>query len=234
MKAKSLLIAAATRAVGAITSQAQGYSQNVVGYVNLTVTNNGFSQFTTPVDFDGTGTNNLISSVLGTNLPVGALVETWNGTSFTLNNWSIPKGKTAPVWSNPNQVLNPGLGFFVKNPSNSVMTVTVVGTVLQGSFTNQYLNSTPGNFSMIGSQYPVAANLTGGLGYKPSPGDTCEIFNQANSGGLGSYSIYNYNIAKGQTTNAWHPNDPLINVGQGFFIITTNKNTSMTSTFVVQ
>jgi hypothetical protein len=234
MKAKTLLIAAATLAVGAITSQAQVYSQNVVGYVNLSITNNGFAQLCIPVDYDGTGTNNNIVNVLGTNLPVNTVVETWNGNTFTLNQFTIPKGKSAPVWANPNQFLNPGLGFFVKNPSNFVASVTVVGTVLQGGLTNQYINTLPGNFSMVSSIAPIATGLQTGLGYTPSHGDVVEFYNQANNKGAGGYTLYNYTIAKGQTTNSWQPSEPIVGVGQGFFINTTNKNATMNSTFIVQ
>jgi hypothetical protein len=87
---------------------------------------------------------------------------------------------------------------------------------------------------MLASQVPIAVGLTTGLGYTPSHGDTCQIFNQANNGGLGGYNLYNYTIPKGQTTNSWQPSEPIIGVGQGFFVNTTNKNATLNTTFVVQ
>ena len=42
MRTKTLLIAAAALAVGILASSAQTYSQNVVGYVNVTLGDNAF------------------------------------------------------------------------------------------------------------------------------------------------------------------------------------------------
>ena len=88
MRTKTLLIAAAALAVGIISSEAQVYSQNVVGYVNLSVAASGYTVVTMPLDYDGTGTNNTVSAIIGTNLPVGSSIQNWTGTGFAGNSYS--------------------------------------------------------------------------------------------------------------------------------------------------
>jgi hypothetical protein len=55
---KTLLIAAAALAASVISSQAQVYSQNIVGYVNLSVPENGFNVLANQLDI-GDGTNGI-------------------------------------------------------------------------------------------------------------------------------------------------------------------------------
>jgi len=169
MKAKTLLIAAATLAVGAISSQAQVYSQNVVGYVNVTLTN-GYNAITVPVDYDGTGTNNVVTSIIGTNLPTGSSVLTWNTAlaGFSTANTFGPTSKNAtPHWGTPTAIYNPGQGLFI-SITNKSATVTFVGTVLQGGLTNGYL--TQAGYSLVGGQFPVQGGITTTYGFVPHNG----------------------------------------------------------------
>jgi hypothetical protein len=228
MRTKTLLLAVGALAAGLVTSQAQPvYSANVVGYVNVTVTNNGYTSLTTPVDYDGTGLNDTVTNLFGTNLPSHSIVEVWNGSSFISDGFSSKSGP--PVWSNPNLNLAPGLGYYIYNPSNFVVNITYVGTVLQGNLTNMVIGTT-GQYSMLGSMVPVASPLQTGLGYQPSPGDIVEIWNQALSGGLGNFNSYGFS-AKSHT---WSPSEPVIQVGQGFFLYTTNTSATINTNFVVQ
>ena len=71
MRTKTLLLAGAALAFSLATSQAQVYSQNVVGYVNINVTNAVLACMSPALDADGTGTNNNVTTVCGTNLPAG-------------------------------------------------------------------------------------------------------------------------------------------------------------------
>ena len=74
MRTKTLLLAGAALAFSLATSQAQVYSQNVVGYVNINLTNGVLNIISPALDADGTGTNNTIASVIGTNVPTGTIV----------------------------------------------------------------------------------------------------------------------------------------------------------------
>jgi hypothetical protein len=218
---KTLLIAAAAFAASVISSQAQVYSQNIVGYVNLPVIN-GYQMYSTPLDLDGTGTNNTVTTVLGTNVPVNTQVLTWTGSSYQGDLFSIPKHQTVAVWSTPNQPLNPGEGYFIYNPSNAV-TVTVVGTALVGTNSNPAL--TPGGgYYALSSVSPIAGDIVTNFGYQPSLNDQVLIWNPTTQ----SYSGYLYAIPKHQTSPVWSPTLPQIQVGQSFFLDTTNVNPQMT------
>ena len=116
MKTKTLLIAAAALAAGIMSSQAQVYSQNVVGYVNLSISN-GFNCINIPLDYDGTGTNNVVNTIIGTNLPNGTIIESWNPVNgFTANSFGPTSKDTTPHWTIPTATYNPGEGIFVYNP----------------------------------------------------------------------------------------------------------------------
>jgi len=62
---KTLLIAVAALAASVISSQAQVYSQNIVGYYNVTVPTNGFALVGQQMNLDGT---NGISTIFGSGL----------------------------------------------------------------------------------------------------------------------------------------------------------------------
>src|SRR5665213_3609351 len=125
MRTKTLLIAAAALVAGIATSNAQVYSQNVVGYVNVTVPANTLVLTANPLD-DGTNT----TTSLGAALPNKSQIQIWNGSGFTATS------KAGGVWS-PNLSIPVGTGFFVKSPT--AITNTFVGNVIVpsgGSGTN--------------------------------------------------------------------------------------------------
>lgn len=223
MRTKTLLIAAAALVAGIVSSEAQVYSANVVGYVSLTASN-GFSAFNTPLDFDGTGTNNTVTSVIGTNLPVGSQVLTWNGSGFNVNSYQSVKGAPA-AWTVPTATINPGAGYFISNPSNSPATLTIVGTVLQGGLTNG--NITTAGLSFVGSKFPVAGGITSTYGYTPSLSDQVLSWN-----GNG-YNVNTYASVKGAPAS-WSSGEPQFIVGQGAFVNTTNPHPVWGTNFVVQ
>jgi hypothetical protein len=222
MRTKTLLIAAAALVAGIVSSEAQVYSANVVGYVSLTVSN-GFTAVTTPLDIDGTGTNNTVTSVIGTNLPVNSQILTWNGSGFNVNSYISVKGAPA-AWTVPNATINPGAGYFINNPSNTT-TLTIVGTVLQGGLTNGYIAS-PG-FSFVGSVFPVAGGITTTYGYTPSVSDQVLTWN-----GNG-YNVNNFISIKGAPAS-WSSGEPQLSIGQGVFVNTTNTHPVWGTNFVVQ
>lgn len=194
MKSKTLLIAAAALAAGIATSQAQVYSQNIVGYVNIALPAGQFALISNPLD-DGTNTAN---DLLG-NLPNKSSIQIWNGTSFT------QYGKGASGFS-PNPSIPVGSGFFVKVAS--AYTNTFVGNVIAapgGSVTN----AIPGGvFVLVGSALPVggtfndvgtnAFNLIATLPNKSSVqlwnGSS---FTQYGKGAAGFSPVPNYSVGQG-------------------------------------
>jgi hypothetical protein len=221
MRTKTLLIAASALAATVVTSQAQVYSANIVGYANVVLVG-GYNLVANPFD-DGNG-NQLTNVINASILPAKSSVTTWNSVGQNFNS-AITGG--GGVW-NGNTTLQPGAGFFIKNGTAASPTVTntFVGTVVVpvgGSGTNQLLN----NYTLVGSEIPYAsANLF-----------TDTNVNLVNSGLAGKSSVTTWN-AVGQNYNSvatfgTAPATPLA-VGQGFFIKSVQGPTNWVQTLPAQ
>ena len=221
MKTKTLLIAAAALVAGVISSDAQVYSANIVGYANVVLPGNGqLSLVSNPFD-DGNG--NYLTNILNSSLVKQSQVLTWNGSGFTI----IQKGGTPANWpAGTVTQLPPGTGFFVRNggPGSGAadLTNTFVGSVIApvGTFVT---NSEPIGLTLQGSTIPYAGNIAYAA---QGGGDT----NLDYGNGLTKQSQIltwdpvgqTYLISqKGGSPATWGATVP-ISVGQGFFI--NNKN----------
>ncbi|HXI72583.1 MAG TPA: hypothetical protein VNN22_19755 [Verrucomicrobiae bacterium] len=204
MKTKTLLIAAAALTAGVISSEAQVYSQNIVGYANVVLVG-GYNLVCNPFD-DGNG-NHLTNVINPSILPAKSSVTTWN-TSLQGYNGAISGG--AGSW-NADTTLPPGSGFFIKNGTIASPTVTntFVGTIVLpvgASGTNALVN----NFTLAGSQVPYAGDLMS---------DT--NLNLVNSGLAGKSSVTTWNPALQGYNGAvgfGSPSPIPVTVGQGYFI----------------
>ena len=210
MRTKTLLIAAATLAAGLSSSIAQVYSQNAVGYYNVTVSSTGPAA--TSLSRYKIIANQLnksdmtLNGVLGTNLPPGTLFYPFDP--------AIPGyGTTAELidadagWD-PNYSLPLGKGGFVRNLAVADMTITFVGEVPQGSITNTVW---PSGYSIMGSAIPQGGAIQAALGF---PGNEAGgDFVQQWIPGTG-YGTANEYLGGG----AWDPNEPTVSVGEGFFV----------------
>jgi len=175
MKNKTLLIAAAALVAGVVSSEAQVYSANIVGYANV-VLQGGYNLICNPLD-DGNGNN--LTNLIKANLPAKSSVTTWNTGVQGYNGAINGAGGT---WA-ANTVLPPGMGFFVKNgtAASPAVTNTFVGSIpaTGGTTTNALVN----NFTLVGSQMPYgAANLF-----------TDPNINLVNSGLAGKSSVTTWN-----------------------------------------
>lgn len=217
MRTKSVILGAALLAAGLASSQAQSnvYSLNVVGYVTLNLTN-GLTMVANQLDADGTGTNNFLTAVFSNSLPNGSSVYKFVGGNFVSylyshNAWS---GAATGV------SLNPGEACFVSVATPT--TVTTVGQVLQGSLTNKL----SGALTLVSSVAPLSGAIdstgNGGLGYTPINGDTVYVWDPV---------AQNY-VSYLRSHGNWGPSDPVISVGQGFFLNTTQ--TTWLNSFTVQ
>jgi hypothetical protein len=198
---KTLLIAAAALVAGVVSSQAQVYSANIVGYVNSSCPANALVLLSNPLD-DGTNqANDLLAS-----LPNKSSIQVWNGTGFTLI------GKTSSGFAG-NPALPVGTGFFVKSTSN--FTNTFVGNVVPAPGGNSSSNALPANtLVLVGSQLPVSGtfndvgtnsfNLNATLPNKSS----IQVWN-----GSGFTLI-------GKTSSGF-AGSPAYTAGQGFFVKST-------------
>jgi hypothetical protein len=200
MRTKALLLTAAVFAAGIATSLAQTpvYSQNVVGYVNVTVPA-GFTMIANPLK----GTNDSINTVLP-NVPVGTLLYKFNGSFGSPAEFA----GVGIGWDTPSMTLAPGEGAFIQTPSSNV--ITFVGEVVQGTATN----AIPAGFSIRSSIVPQSGGLSSVLGYPAVAGDWIYLFDKnaqqyANGGSP-------YESAGG---NLWDPSEPTPAVGEAFWIL---------------
>jgi hypothetical protein len=201
---KTLLIAAAALVAGVVSSQAQVYSANIVGYVNTPMAAGLFTLASNPLD-DGTNTaNDLLAS-----LPNKSQIQIWNsaGNSFT------PYTKTSSGFTPSNPSIPVGLGFFVK--ANSTYTNVFVGNVVPAPGGNSSTNGLPATlFTLVGSTLPVGGtfndtgtntlNLAASLPNKSQ----VQIWNQLGN----SFTPYT------KTSSGFTPSNPSYNPAEGFFI----------------
>jgi hypothetical protein len=198
MRTKALLIAAAaTLAVGVVSSEAQVYSQNIVGYVNQPL-GAGWNGVANPLDNStGNSLTNIIQNPTG-NFD-GTFVYTWNGTSFTVVQYdsSMPTGiaNSADTAAVPSPTINPGQGFFFNNQYQSV-TNTFVGQVhigsatYPGTSTNTISNTQ--TYSFVSSVLPIGGGISSILGLTNNAGalDGTFIY-QPHIGSNGAFLGYN-------------------------------------------
>jgi|SRR5579862_3962574 len=229
MKTKTSLLSAAALAAGLLASQAQSnvYSANVVGYYNLQPTNNNnFTFIANQLDLDGTGTNNTVNSVIGTNLPLNSKILAWNTNSQSFQTITLlasgwTSGAAGPTVK---QGLQPGYGVIIQIPGSTPTNITVVGNVLQQ--TNRF--PLPTGLQLISYPFPIGGGLTSNLNFIPnvnvgSSHDSAETWNV----GLQSYTIHNW------LGTQWSAGDPQLPIGTSFFLKPWQP-TIWTNGFVVQ
>jgi len=239
---KTLLIAAAALAAGIISSQAQVYSQNVVGYVNLTVPNGQFALLANQLD---TGSNTLDNVIQNGAVSSDTTVLYWTGSAFHqfiyYNTADSPDGGQG--WYDLNSLapctnsLVPTGGVFVHNTSGSAITLPTVGTVLQGTnlvnilagFNIYSLPEPLGGTSLDSQNFPAVSSSDTYLKWTGSNYYQLIYYNAADSpdGGTGWYDL---NTLAYESTNpaVWAP------AGGSFFINHSGATEIWTNVFNVQ
>lgn len=228
MRTKSLLAAAAILAAGALSSMAQSnvYSLNVVGYYNLGLTN-GFNLVANQLDKDGTGTNNTVYTVIGTNVPNLTRVYAFDAAAGTFANATF--NASSLTWlgnvTAVNAAMKPGQGFWLQIPASgpSTVTVTVVGEVKQGTLT------TPigAYYQIAASQVPQVGGIQTALGYTPANLDRVYQWIPG---------VQNYGTARtyNSTSAAWlGGGEPNVGVGEAFWL-QGHAGSAWTRNFTVQ
>jgi len=211
-----MLITAALTAAGALTSMAQVYSVNSVGYTNLTIPK-GFSMIANQLN---ASPDNTIGTILPAP-PNNTFIFKFNGSSF--DSYNFVDG----TWDDPSPTLGPGEGCFISVDPNFAptgFTATFVGEVSASKTISMPL---AGGFSIVSSPVPQSGlNIDGappaGLGFPTANGDMVFRFT-----GL-SFNSYDYE------DGAWtDDNDPQPNIGESFFIYTGAGHTAWTRNFSV-
>jgi hypothetical protein len=178
---------------------AQVYSQNAVGYVNVTV--------------PGGKLQMIANQLTSANMTLGALIPSPPDGSTVYQ--FLPNGNYnistylgfLSAWDpDPNISLAPGAGVFFLNPDAAPYTITFVGEVPQGSLST----AIPAGLAIRASQVPQSGGITSVLGFPAQDGDTCYQYVPSS----GAYIINTYL----GFLNAWDPNEPTPQVGESFFI----------------
>jgi len=228
---KTLLIAAAALAAGVISSQAQVYSQNVVGYVNVPVPS-GYSLIANPLS---SGVSNGVTEALSpSQIPVGATILIYNLATGNYDQSQYAPGynTAATVFIDPNSgndvpvpLIPPGRGFFIQNPGSS-NTVTFTGTVITNTV------GLPSGYALVSSTLPIAGDITNApINLNLVVGATILIYNPTTGAYVQSQYAPGYNTAATVFIDPNSGNDvitPAIGVAQGFFY--QNPSTGVTWT----
>jgi hypothetical protein len=213
MKLKTLAIAAATLAVGAITSQAQSpvYSQNVVGYVVTITPANQYVLYCNPLT---TGNDALTNVFHGQ--PGGTQLYYWNGNGWNNYTYSAAGGghwKLGASTIVDNTNLPPGAGYFMFN-STTAFTNTYAGQIVPNSGAS-VTNPVPTNYNPYGAIIPYGDKPTNSATFnlQCAGGAQMQLWNVS----LQKYDLFTYNAPSKSWRGATVTN-PVINVAQGFFL----------------
>lgn len=242
---KTLLLAAAALAASVISSNAQVYSQNIVGYANLPAVTGGKNYLIT-CQFV-MGVSNGINEVFGSSLPANSEILTWDPVaskfSVALYDPTDPAASGQPWYQgddatplSPYPTLPPGKGFFLvaATPTTNVFAGAIAINV--GTSNNLVLPTGGKNYA-VGCAVPYAGGVTNGTTSTGGP-DLQNL--PANSELLfWNYATSLYTVALYDPTDPaaagtpWYQGDdatpyvdpstgghlPTIAVGQGFFIV---------------
>jgi hypothetical protein len=247
MRTKTLLLSAVLGALSGASLMAQVYSLNAVGYVNVTCPgadpNTGAGGYTIIANQLNTG-NNVLTNLIAVD-PAGSMdgdtVFKYNPTTQAYSTYTIKhllpggwQGGTPGVNDASVTTLNPGEAAFFYNANNTI-TLTFVGTVLQGGLTNSLVAADPntgaGGFNLVSSMVPQGGDLSTNLGLTVDPsgsmdGNTVYLYNPTNQ----SYTTF---TMKHLLPALWSPSAPQVAVGQGFFFYNANNAINWTRTFTV-
>ena len=244
MRTKTTILSAVALAAGLLSAGAQVYSANVVGYYNVTIPGgnkyallanqliNGSDANKTNNDIQVSVASGLVSSddpfsTHGTN---SQYVE-WNG--FGYNTYYYFNAADAGVYGTTTAgpgwfdgggtaasvSLNQGISAFLKNASSNAITVTIVGTVRQGTG-NLGTIKTNTHLYALGEPIGTNADNTAGFGlpiasltssadpFSPAGGNNNDTYYQWN--GVGYNTFYWFNAADAVTYGT-------ATAGPGFF-----------------
>lgn len=255
---------AAALAAGVISSQAQGtvYSQNVVGYANVTIPANSFSLVANQLDL-GQGSN-AVNNVLTTGfLGAGSgaaqsVLDIWNGATFSsffyYNSSDVAGSGLPPGWydasGNPcTNNFGPSVAAFVDNPGSSSITTTLTGQVDQG--TNSWTTVKTG-LNFYSEPVPLAGTPLDSTnvnfpatGPDVGPGGEQDTYQAWTGSGYGATLFYydattagGFGLPAGwyDASGNYQDTNAVVwpNVGSGFLVQHVGANSNWVSTFQVQ
>jgi len=220
---KTLLIAAAALAASVISSQAQVYSQNIVGYVNQAIVPNGaYTLMVAPLQTTNNANN---AEQLLPALQPNDNILLFNGAGFDIYVFATPGLWFGPAGPGPAPTINAGTAFFYENNGALTITNTAVGSV---TLSNNVALGGGGAYTLVGSTAPIGANLEDtNLSLPLQPNDNVLLFNGS------GYDVYVF-AAPGLWFGPAGPGSaPTISVGQGFFYEDNSGGTNWVQNVIV-
>jgi len=201
MRTKTLLLTAALTAAGALSSMAQVYSVNIVGYINLTVPK-GYSMIANQLNATP---DNKLETILP-NPPENTTIYKFNGTTYVSYNFSADN----PGWFPAGGTLAPGEGAFVRVDPTQIAPATSTTFTFVGEV--KLVSATPvaNGYSIISSVVSQSDTLDN-LGLPARENDNVYFFNPV----TGSYKNHNYSADNSPA--GWFPVNPTPQVGESFF-----------------
>jgi hypothetical protein len=202
---------------------AQVFSVNAVGYVNTPLVP-GFNLVSNPLNNTAPNGNtiaNLFGAGIQGTIPNGTTIYWFiPGTGFDLVSYDDLDAAFTPV-AKATEVISPGEGVFVRNPSNAALTVTFVGEVPQGTLSH----AVPAGFSIQASEVPQEGNAAT-LAIPGQANDVIYLFDEA---------VQNYETPRifDDLDNNWSPPLRNIQVGEAFFYLNRGAADTWTRTFSV-
>jgi hypothetical protein len=212
MRTKTLLLTAVLAVGAATTSMAQVYSQNVVGYINVTVTN---GQYLCVANQLNNGTNTLDEILPGAPANTTIAFEYTSAGFVSYTKRSAGWGATAA-----GRPFGPGKGFFIQNTGTTPTTLTFVGEVPEGTKSV----SIAAGFNLISAQFPLSGAVETSLGL---PAVTNNKLHQWVA------AVQNY-VSYTRRSTGWTggTGEPTVAVGEGFFF-EAQAPTNWTKTYTV-
>lgn len=176
---------------------------NAVGYVNLSLVP-GFNLIHTPLFYQpNLYLSNFVSLLNGVE-PDGLSVFFLGPEGYRSAVYDAEAGAFEPILRG-GEVLYPGRGYFVFNPTPGNITITFPGEILQGRQTN----AIPSGFSLVGSKFPKEGSLEE-LSFPTEPGDVVFLWEEATQ----SYHASVFDDISGH----WLPPMREIQVGEAFVV----------------
>ena len=215
---KKWLIFLAMATLGALPGRAQVYSSNVVGYVNVFLTN-GYTFVVSQLSYTNNGLIYLFHQP-----PENSRVFAWDVTNQV---FLPPAVFNSGSWTT-NYDLPPGRGFIVYSPSP--WTNTFVGTVLQGSLSQFVAGSN--RLSLLGSMVPLVGRISTDLDFPKLEGCDVHLFRpetQTFSDPFTYYTNHGWFDPKGMAESG----EPAIRIAESFLIQNPGPPTNWTTTFIV-
>lgn len=204
---KKIILMSAVLGLAAMSANAETYSSNVVGYVNVTI-GTGYNLIANPL----TNGDNMLQTVLPTlNTEEEITAMQYTGTGFFLVYYVDGE------WDE-NFSLAPGEGMFLYNPGDA-FTVTFVGEITVGDHSIEV----PAGYSIVSNLIPQENTLSE-LGL-PITGESAEDHVRFWNAEKSAYGDANY-FFEGE----WD-DDASVAVGEAFFLYNSGEAATFTRSF---